>query len=112
MFIFDISQPLTLMLILLATALLIFLAQEEKKSYIAAIPLISFLIIILVHIAQLIMLPEEYRNQRGVLTTNLAIDCVFIFITFFGYLWVDDMECKKKGLKSIDNSLDWFWKNI
>ena len=39
MFIFDISNPLTLILMLAATALLIFLAQEVKKSYVAAIML-------------------------------------------------------------------------
>ena len=33
MFIFDISNPLTLVLMLVATVLLIFLAQEIKKSY-------------------------------------------------------------------------------
>lgn len=32
MFIFDISNPLTLILMLAATVLLIFLAQEVKKS--------------------------------------------------------------------------------
>ena len=112
MYIFNISEPITLMLILIATALLIFLAQELKKSYIAAIPLVSFLIIIITHVIQLILLPEEYSSQSGVIYRNLAIDFIFIFITFFGYLWVDDIECKKKGLKNIDKSLDWFWKSI
>ena len=37
MFVFDISNPLTLLLMLVATVLLIFLAQEIKKSYIGAI---------------------------------------------------------------------------
>ena len=37
MFIFDISNPLTLLLMLAATVLLIFLAQEVKKSMIGAV---------------------------------------------------------------------------
>ena len=45
MFIFDISNPLTLILMLAATVLLIFLAQEIKKSYVSAIPLFIYLII-------------------------------------------------------------------
>lgn len=112
MYVFNILEPVTLLLVLIATALLIFLAQEEKKAYIAALPLIAFLIIIMVHVGQLVTLPEEYKSQGGLLSRNLAIDFIFIFITFFGYLWVDDIECKKNGLKNIDNSLDWFWKNI
>ena len=43
MFVFDISNPLTLVLMLVIMILLIFLAQEVKKSYIAAIPLFASL---------------------------------------------------------------------
>ena len=73
MLIFDISNPLTLLLMLAVTVLLIFLAQEVKKSMIVA----------------------------GVL-----------FVSFFSYLWVDDIETKKLGKKSLDDSLDWFWKKV
>ena len=61
MFIFDISNPLTLLLMLAATILLIFLAQEVKKSYIGAIVLFAYLIILVVHVAQIATLPEEFR---------------------------------------------------
>ena len=44
MFIFDLTNPLTLLLVVLATALLIFLGQEIKRSSVAIIPLISFLV--------------------------------------------------------------------
>ena len=46
------------------------------------------------------------------LSRCIAIDFVFILISFFSYLWVDDIEAKAKNKKSIDNSLDWFWKNV
>lgn len=42
MFIFDLTNPLTLLLVVLATALLIFLGQEIKRSSVAVVPLISF----------------------------------------------------------------------
>ena len=35
-----------------------------------------------------------------------------ILITFFAYLWVDDLEAKANNKKSIDNSLDWFWREV
>ena len=44
MFIFDISNPLTLLLMLAATVLLIFLSQEVKKSLIGAVVLFIYLI--------------------------------------------------------------------
>lgn len=112
MFIFDISNILNLILMLIATVLLIFLAQELKKSYIAGIVLFAYLILLVVHAGQMITLPEEYREMMPILGRCVAIDFVFIFISFFSYLWVDDIEAKKMQKKSIDNSLDWLWKNV
>lgn len=112
MFIFDISNPLTLILMLAATVLLIFLAQEIKKSYIAAIMLFVYLVILIVHVSQVATLSEEFRYMITTLSRCIAIDFIFTLITFFSYLWVDDIEAKVSGKKSIDNSLDWFWKKV
>lgn len=111
-FLFDISNPLTLVLMLAATVLLIFLSQEIKKSYIAAIALFAYLIILITHVVQLVTLPAEARYLLTTLSRCLVIDFVFVLITFLSYLWVDDIETKVYGKKSIDNSLDWFWKKI
>ena len=112
MFIFDISNWITLLLMLAITVLLIFLSQEVKKSYIAAIPLFVYLILVVIHIVQLLSLAQEFTDIRGVLMRCIGIDLVFIAITFFAYLWVDDVEVKVKGKNSIDNSLEWMWKKV
>ena len=112
MFIFDIYNPLTLLLMLAVTVLLIFLSQEVKQSFIGAIMLFAYLIILVVHVAQISTLSEEYRYLLSTLSRCIVIDFIFVFITFFSYLWIDDIEAKEKGKKSIDNSLDWFWKKI
>ena len=112
MFLFDISNALTLVLMLAATVLLIFLAQEEKKSFISAIILFAYIGILVMHVAQAATLPEEYRTLLPTLSRCIVIDFIFIFISFFAYLWVDDIETKEKGKKSINSSLDWFWKKV
>ena len=112
MFLFDISNPLTLLLMLAATVLLIFLSQEVKKSYIGAISLFTYLIILVVHVAQIATLSEEFRYLLPTLSRCIVIDFIFVLITFFSYLWVDDIETKVKGKKSIDNSLEWFGKKV
>ncbi len=112
MFIFDISNALTLILMLVATVLLIFLSQEIKKSYISGIVLFAYLILLVVHVAQLVTLPEEFNYMVSTLSRCIAVDFVFILISFFAYLWVDDIEAKKLGRKSLDNSLEWFWKKV
>lgn len=112
MIILNMSNPVTLLLMLSATVLLIFLAQEIKKSYISAITLFAYLIILITHVVQILTLSEEFRILLPTLSKCIAIDFVFVLITFFAYLWVDDIETRATGKKSIDNSLDWFWKKI
>ena len=112
MFIFNLTNPLTLLLVVLATALLIFLGQEIKRSSVAIIPLIAYLALLLTHVIQVSTISAEFSYLASTLYKCIAIDFIFILITFFSYLWVDDLEAKKNNIKSIDNSLDWFWKEI
>ncbi len=108
----DLTNPITLVLMLLGTVLIIFLAQELKKSYVASIPLVTFLVILITHVAQLITISDEFRYLIPAITTSIAIDFGFVLVTFFSYLWVDDIEAKATNKKSIDNSLDWFWRKV
>lgn len=112
MIMLDLTNPLTLLLVVLATALLIFLGQEVKRSSVAILPLMCFLISLVVHVIQVSTLSEELSFLSSTLYKCIAIDFLFILVTFFSYLWVDDLEAKKNNLRSIDNSLDWFWKEI
>ena len=95
MFIIDLTNPLTLVLLLAATVLLIF-----------------FLLLILMHSVQLSLPAAEAEEIHSVLIGSLGIDFIMIFISFFGYLWVDDIACKFYKKKSMDNSLDWFWNKV
>lgn len=113
MFVVNVSEPLTLLLLTIATVLLIFLGKEVKKSYIPAFALFAYLMLVVMHSIQLANLTEEFREvYYDVLIRCIAIDCVMIFVSFFAYLWVDDIACKFYNKKSVDNSLDWFWRNV
>ena len=113
MFIINISDPITLLLLLIATVLLIFLGKEIKKPHAPAATLIFFLLLVLMHSIQLCYIPESnYEMYHSMLLKCVTIDLVMVFITFFGYLWIDDISCRFYKKKSIDNSLDWFWKQV
>ena len=113
MFIFDVTNPLTLILLLAATILLVFLGKEVKKSFVPVLPLIFFLIILVVHAVQLGNIPDvNYEEIRSTLLGCVTVDLVMIFVSFFSYLWIDDVAAKFYKKKSIDDSLDWFWKQV
>ena len=78
MFIFDMSNPLTLLLMLAVTILLIFLSQEIKQSFIGAIMLFAYLIILVVHVAQIATLSEEYGYLLTTLSRCIVIDFILM----------------------------------
>lgn len=113
MFVVNISEPITLLLLTIATVLLIFLGKEVKKSYIPGFALFAYLILVVTHSIQLANLPADLHDiYFNMLINCIAIDCIMIFVSFFAYLWVDDIASKFYKKKSIDNSLDWFWNKI
>lgn len=112
MFIFDVTNPLTLFLVAVATLLLIFLGQEVKKSYIAVLPLVAHLGLLVIHTIQVLTLAPEFAELHSKLTGSIIVDFIFILVSFFAYLWVDDIEAKTANKQNLDKSLDWFWKKI
>ena len=113
MYIINVTSPLTLVLVLAVTVLLIFLGKEIKKPLPPAVGLAFFLVLVIMHSIQLATIPElNYEEIRSTLLGCLSVDLIMIFVTFFGYLWVDDISAKFYKKKSIDNSLDWFWNKV
>ncbi len=108
----NISNPINLVLLLAATVLLIFLGKETKKSLIPQIVLFVYVILLVLHVIQLMGMGPEDAELISTLYKCITFDFLFILMSFISYLWVDDMEARLKKKKSIDNSLDWFWKKI
>ncbi len=112
MFIFNIANPITLILMLTITLILIFLGKETKKGYITSVALFVYLALLIWHVTQMLTLTPELFEYKSTLTNCLAIDFTMILLSFLSYLWVDDIESKTGKKKSIDSGLDWFWSKI
>mgnify|MGYP000007374836 FL=1 len=107
----DLSNPLNILISILLFVLILFLAKEIKRSNVTCIMLLVYLTLIVGHCIEYALIGESAE-----LTTKLAncitVDFVFIFLSFFAYLWTDHIESEDRKIKSIDNSLDWFWKKV
>lgn len=110
MYIVNLSEPYNIIGALMLTLLFIILGKEFKKSLLPAIPLGIFLVLIVVHTFQSTVLTE--LEFKAIVTVSMCVDACMIFLSYISYLWVDDIEAKEKNKKSIDNSLDWFWKKV
>ena len=105
------TDPVAVLIALVLFGLVLFLSRETKKSVITGIMLGVFLIILVCHTIELATIgnTEILRQEIG---GSFTYDLVFIFLSFISYLWIDDIETKLNKKKSIDNSLDWFWKKV
>lgn len=110
MYIINLSDPYAIIIALMITLLFIIFGKEFKKSALPAIALGIFLVLILIHTYQSLILTEELYKTMA--TKSLGVDAIMIFLSYISYLWVDDIETKEKNKKSIDNSLEWFWKKV
>ncbi len=109
MFVFNVSNPITLILMLAITLILVFVGKETKKGWITEISLVVFLVLLIMHVIQLMTLTPEFEELKGTLSSCLTIDFVMILLSFLSYLWVDELESRTGKKKSIDSGLDWFW---
>ena len=108
--IIDISNPVTLILMLILIIFLIFVGKTIKNSYIPGAGLVA-LLFLLVYYAVCARNPELVAIRKTIFNC-MAINFVFILISFLSYLWVDNIEAKIKNKKNYDKSLDWFWEKI
>ena len=110
--IINLSNPINALIAVILFVLVVFLAKEIKRSNVTAIMLLTFLTIISGNAIEYFMIDSSHVEVLQTLASCIAIDFVFVFLSFIAYLWMDDIESKEKKIKSIDNSLDWFWKKV
>ena len=112
MIILNTADPFNTVLLLAATILLIFLGKETKNSKIPLVILAIYLVLLVYHSILLTTVASTIINGAKILSSAVAVDFGLVAISFFAYLWIDDIETRTKHKKSVDNSLDWFWKKV
>ena len=110
--IINLSEPFNILVALILYVLVVFLAKEIKRSNVTCIMLLAFLTIIVGHCIEYVLVQDPTGKITSILANCIAIDFVFVFLSFIAFLWMDDVESKDRKIKSIDNSLEWFWKKI
>lgn len=108
--ILDLTNPLALLAAVLIYAFFMILGKEFKKSALPAISLFLFLTTLSIYGVQFLLVTAAV--DKALIISSIGYNAVLIFLSYISYLWVDDIEAKEKQIKSIDNSLDWFWNKV
>lgn len=106
------TNPTTVLLGVILFLLILFLGKETKRSAIIAVMLFVFIAILVGHTVEYAVITNKTPEVYYGIVRSIMFDFAFIFLSFVSYLWIDDMEAKVKKKKSIDNSLEWFWKKV
>lgn len=106
------SNVTTIILAVILFTLLLILGKETKKSQILAIMLFVFLGLLVGHSIELLTFNYDNTLTYECIRVSLIFDFIFILLSFISYLWIDDIQAKNERKKSIDNSLEWFWREI
>lgn len=108
----DLSNPLNIIIALVLFVLVVILAKEIKRSNVTCIMLLVFLTLIVGHCIEYVVANDPTGEITTTLANCIASDFIFILLSFIAYLWTDSIEAQERKIKSIDNSLDWFWKKV
>lgn len=126
--IINFTNPIHVVVALALIILCAFLAQQSKKNTIPCIVLLVFLAILVGHTIELSAI--QSTTDIRPFAVSIAVDEVFIFISFIFFLWLDRIQIEnsksnnnkkptKKGKKEkkeekiIENDgLDVLWKKV
>ena len=106
------TSPFAILIGVILFLLVLYLGREVKKAWVIGIMLFVFLGVLVGHVVEVSIFGNQNEEMYRQIITSIAVDLVFIFLSFISYLWVDDIETKLGKKKSIDNSLDWFWNKV
>lgn len=97
--IINFSNPIYVVVALVLVLLCGFLAQQYKKNTIPCIVLLVFLTVLVGHTIELSALVDTTHLLN--FAVSIAVDEIFIFISFLMFLWLDRIQIEaKKTVKS------------
>lgn len=106
--IFNTAEPVVILIYTVVISLTIFLSRKAENPIYPIILVIYTLMLLIIHSTQ--------KTTTDILAKtkyiSIAFDLIFLFLSFISYLWIDEINAKKKNFKSYDNSLSWFWDEL
>lgn len=102
----------SIILITFVTVGVIAISKKTEKPAFSGTMIVIFLGILLYHTYIINHLPAIFEDQISQTYLCLAMDFLWLLISFLGYLWIDDIRGIKLRKKNYDNSMAWFWSKL
>lgn len=99
----DMTNLVTVILSLIIYVLVLYLGREVKKSWMLGVLLVAFCFMLIGHTTELLTVKDLTDVLKAQLSQCMIVDFVFIFLTFVGFLWLDEIDAKANNKKVVDN---------
>lgn len=106
--IFNTSNPIVIIIYTLIISGIIYISRKTEKTFIPALLMVYVLFLLIYHSTSSAVTDFAIRAKY----ISIAFDLIFLLLSFISFLWIDDINAKKKNLKNYDNSLSWFWDDL
>lgn len=93
----DFSNPMYVLIALVLFLLVFFLGRHTKKDTSACIMLVVFLVLLIGHTIEYLYAKND--AEVFALSRSLAVDQLFVLLSFLNYLWIDKVHTSKKEAK-------------
>jgi len=102
----------TIMVVTLTMVLVIAFARKIEKPILAGVLIVLNLMLLIYHTYLLNTIPSVLEEAVSQVYLCIAMDFLWLLVSFLGYLWIDDIAATKFHRKSYDSSMNWFWDKL
>jgi len=106
------ANPFVIMFYTLIVAGLIFVARRYENVVLLIVLIIANISFLIYHSVTLEKLEADQVEMISQVYHCIGFDLIMLLLIFISYLWVDNLNAKKKKIKSYDDGLDWFWNKL
>lgn len=106
--IFNTANPIVILVYTIVISIIIYMSKKYEKPVVPVVMMIYIVLLLIIHSTT--KLSDVFSTQTKYI--SIAFDLIFLFLSFISFLWIDEINSKKKKIKSIDDSLAWFWEEL
>lgn len=105
-------NSLMIVVVTVTMVLIIAFARKIENSMLPGGLILINLLLLMYHTYLLNNIPVGLEEAISSTYLCIAMDFLWLLISFLGYLWIDDITAIKFNKKSYDDSMAWFWDKL
>ena len=105
-------NALMIVFVTIAMVVIIALSIKIENSMLPGGLILVTLLLLIYHTYVLNNIPAGFEEAISSTYLCIAMDFLWLLISFLAYLWVDVITAIKFNKKSYDDSMAWFWDKL